>query len=129
MRILLFLMTFSLLLMESTIVRAQDVFASQSGWENIANQEMQNKRTRLKSSGNQIVARNLMIVKEVADYKSGDERYSPDFEALSSDREYQEKLGKIMANLSNRKLSNSKNKDVINILNDAGNKLYNLLAN
>lgn len=81
------------------------------------------------NSGDQREARNLMIVAEVASYKLGDEKLAKQFAELENNREYHKKLQKIMSQLDNKKMRNRKNKEVIRILNDAGNKLYNLLAN
>lgn len=81
------------------------------------------------NSGDQREARNLMIVAEVASYKLGDEKLVKQFATLEDNREYHKKLQKIMSQLDNKKMRNRKNKEVIRILNDAGNKLYNLLAN
>ena len=82
----------------------------------------------MRNTGNQKIARNIMILKEVADYKIGDEKLEKEFDNLEKTQEYHQKLGKILSKLSNKKMRNSKNSDVIEILNDAGNKLYNLLA-
>lgn len=82
----------------------------------------------MRNIGNQKTARNLMILKEVADYKIGDEKLAKEFDNLEKTQEYHQKLGRILNKLSNKKLRNSKNREVIEILDDAGNKLYNLLA-
>ena len=73
-------------------------------------------------------ARNIMIVAKVADYKLGDENLAPEYERLRYNKEYNQKIKEIMQNLDNGKYPNSKNRQVINILREAGNKLYNLLA-
>lgn len=103
-------------------------FSTHRGFEDISSTSSQ-PRGRMRSFGDQKIARNILIVKAVSDYKSGDEKYEPDFKILENNREYQEKLRKILDNLSNKKRSDAKNREAINILNDAGNKLYNLLAN
>ena len=86
-------------------------------------------RFYLRDSGDEKKARNILIVKQVADFKIGDEKLTKDFETVESTREFERKMEKIMENLSNRKMRDSKNREVINILNEAGDKLYNLLAN
>jgi hypothetical protein len=85
-------------------------------------------RGYLRNSGDQKEARNILILKAVVDYKTGDEKLEQDFANLENNREYNKKLEKIMQQLSNKKIRNSKNKEVIQILNDAGNRIYNLLA-
>lgn len=78
--------------------------------------------------GDERDARNIMIVAKVADYKLGDENLAPEYERLRYNKEYNQKIKEIMQNLDNGKYPNSKNQQVINILREAGNKLYNLLA-
>lgn len=73
-------------------------------------------------------ARNIMIVAKVADYKLGDENLAPEYERLRYNKEYNKKITEILQNLDNGKYPNSKNRQAINILREAGNKLYNLLA-
>ena len=73
-------------------------------------------------------ARNIMIVAKVADYKLGDENLATEFEKLRHNKEYDKKISEIMKNLDNGKYPNSKNRQVINVLREAGNKLYNLLT-
>ena len=82
----------------------------------------------MRNTGDQKTARNIMVLKEVADYKIGDEKLAKEFDNLEKTQEYHQKIGKILSKLSNKKMRNSKNREVIEILNDAGNKLYNLLA-
>ena len=72
---------------------------------------------------------NPAIVKQVADFKIGDEKLAKDFETVENNREFERKMAKIMEKLNNKKMRDSKNREVINILNEAGDKLYNLLAN
>ncbi|MBR1840937.1 MAG: hypothetical protein IJ778_02275 [Alphaproteobacteria bacterium] len=86
-------------------------------------------RSYLRNTGDERKARNLLVVKEVADFKIGDEKLSKDFEMVESTDEFERKMAKIMEKLSNKKMRDSKNREVINILNEAGDKLYNLLAN
>ena len=86
-------------------------------------------RNYLKNSGDERIARNLLVVKKVADFKIGDEKYAKYFETVENTREFDRKMEKALSVLSNSKMRNSKNKEVIQILNEAGDKLYNLLAN
>lgn len=110
--------------------------AMEDSTDNDANtEEMENNiviktlRGSMRNTGNQKDARNLMIVKAVADFKMGDEKLAKEFDELENNREYHEKLQKIMDKLSNKKYPNNKNKEVTKILQDAGNRIYNLLAN
>lgn len=83
---------------------------------------------RMRDYGDQKEARNIKIVEAVAHYKLGDEKLREEMEKLEQNREYNRKMNKIMEKLSNDKRRDSKNKEVVRILQDAGNKLYNLLA-
>lgn len=93
------------------------------------NQEPKMKRSLIRSHGDQRKAFNLLILQDVATYKLGDENLSRDIAELKSNQEYYEKLEKIRRKLSNSKIENSKNKEVLRILDDAGNRIYNLLYN
>jgi hypothetical protein len=84
---------------------------------------------RLASYGDQREARNIMVVQAVANYKLGDEKLANQFEKVEDNAEFERKMQQIMENLSNNRLRNAKNREAIRILDDAGNKLYNLLAN
>lgn len=86
-------------------------------------------RSYLRNTGDEKKARNILVVKQVADFKIGDEKLAKDFEMVESTKEFERKMAKIMENLSNKKMRDYKNREVINILNEAGDKLYNLLAN
>ena len=90
--------------------------------------ENQPLRGFMRSYGDQKEARNVMIVEAVARYKLGDEELQKEFEKLERNKEYHQKLDKIMKNLSNKKYQDRKNKEAMKILQEAGNKLYNLLA-
>ena len=131
MRWIICLTFFSLILMPGRVVQAQQGgFSTQQGWEStLAEQSIQTMRRYMKSSGTQVTARNLLVLQAVVNYKTGDEKYLSDFEDLENNREYKEKLRRIMSKLSNKKHKNAKNRQVLEILNDAGNKLYNLLSN
>jgi len=82
----------------------------------------------LKDYGDQRKARNIMVVAEVANYKLGDEKLEKEFENLKHNKEFLKKIKKITENLDNGKYPDSKNRTALNILQEAGNKLYNLLA-
>lgn len=98
-------------------------------------QEMQNNpimrmsRSFISNSGNQGDAFNLMVVQEVATYKLGDENLEKEIDKLKNNQEYYNKLEKIKKKLSNSKLSDSKNREVMRILSDAGRRINNLLGN
>lgn len=128
MRLFWFVIGFILIWSNSCLAQLGGDFSTHKGFEDISAGSSQ-PRGRMKNFGDQKVARNILIVKAVSNYKSGDEKYEQDFKVLENNREYQEKLRKILDNLSNKKRSDIKNREVINILNEAGNKLYNLLAN
>ena len=87
------------------------------------------KRSLIKSNGDERKALNLLVLQEVATYKLGDEDLSDEIAKLRNNQEYYIRLEKIKSKLSNSKIANSKNREVIQILNDAGNRLYNLLYN
>lgn len=91
-------------------------------------QEPQMLYNRMRDYGDQKEARNIKIVEAVAHYKLGDEKLREEMEKLEQNREYNKKMNKIMEKLSNDKRRDTKNKEVVRILQDAGNKLYNLLA-
>ena len=85
-------------------------------------------RSFIKNSGDERKARNLLFLEEIANYKLNDEELSDDFNAVEDSREYDEKLKKALKKLTNRKMKDSKNRKVMEILDDAGDRLYNLLA-
>lgn len=91
--------------------------------------EKKYKSNFMKSGTDQKTARNIMIVREVSGFKIGDEQLSQEIAALEDNREYEQKMQRIRDQLSNDKRRNSKNQEIIRILNEAGNKIYNLLAN
>lgn len=93
------------------------------------NVENKKSSVRLANYGNQREARNLMVVRAVANYKMGDEKLASQFEKVEDNAEFERKMQQIMENLSNNRMRNAKNREAVRILDDAGNKLYNLLAN
>ena len=86
-------------------------------------------RSLLPTNKDQTTARNLMIVKEVADFTMGDEKLSKYFDNSEDNKDYNKKMDKIFAKLKNDKIRNYKNQKVIDILNEAGAKIYNLMSN
>ena len=89
----------------------------------------QMSRSLIKSSGDERKALNLLVLQDVATYKLGDEDLSDDIAKLQNNQEYYRRLEIIRKKLSNSKIADSKNREVTRILNDAGNRLYNLLYN
>jgi len=85
-------------------------------------------RGTLKNSGDQKRARNILVLYNVAQFKLGDEELSGEFDKLEKNKMFDKKMQSIMDKLNNKKLTNSKNKKAKEILEEAGNKLYNLLA-
>lgn len=86
-------------------------------------------RSILPTSKDQKTARNLMVVKEVVNFKMGDENLAKYYDNLEDNKKYNKDMDKIFSKLSNDKLNNRKNKQVIEILNNAGERIYNLMAN
>ena len=111
----------------------QNGVKNSSGQNNL--QQMQNNpvlkmsRSYISTGGNQRKAFNIMILQEVASYKLGDEKLKKEVDGLRNNREYYDKLEKIKKKLSNGRISNTNNQEVLRILNDAGNRIYNLLGN
>ena len=92
-------------------------------------EKTQMSRSLIKNGGDQRKAFNVMILQEVSTYKLGDEEIAKEVDGLKNNSEYYRKLDIIKKKLSNSKMSDTKNKEVMNILNDAGNRIYNLLGN
>ena len=91
--------------------------------------DIKNMRGIMGSSKDVVKARNLLMLKEILDFKMQDATLAPEIEKLKQNREFNTKLYKALNQLDNKKNRNSKNQEVINILNDAGNRIYNSLAN
>ena len=92
-------------------------------------EDIKNMRGIMGSSQDVVKARNLLMLKEILDFKMQDATLAPEIEKLKQNREFNTKLYKALNQLDNKKSRNSKNQEVINILNDAGNRIYNSLAN
>ncbi len=72
-------------------------------------------------------AENLAIVKAVASYKINDEEHLNDVEALRQNRNFNVRLQKMLNKLSNTRAKNSTNRQVLKILEKAGNDIGKLL--
>ena len=93
------------------------------------NQVVKYSRSLLPTNKDQKTARNLMVVKEVVNFKMGDENLAKYYDNLDDNKKYNKDMDKIFSKLSNSKRNNQKNKQVIEILNDAGERIYNLMSN
>ena len=105
-----------------------DTNTSQTDEQTEYEPESQMIYARMRDYGDQKDARNIKIVEAVAHYKLGDENLREEIEKLDQNREYNKKMKKIMEKLSNDKRRDTKNREVVRILQETGNKLYNLLA-
>ena len=81
------------------------------------------------NSQDETEARNLLVLKAVLDYKMGDKKLEPYFEKLKHNREFYQKLARIMKDLDNKKYRNGTNQDIMSILDNAGARLYNNYSN
>lgn len=146
MRIILFLATFILVqpCFAQTAYRSlesKNSYYNSEGSENIETkfknteradimrQDISKMRGSIGSSQNAIKARNLLMLQEVLNFKMQDETLAPEIAKLRENREFNTKLLKALNELDNKKMRNRKNTEVINILNDAGNRIYNYLTN
>ncbi len=91
--------------------------------------DLKNMRGTIGSSADAIKARNLLILKEVLDFKMQDETLKAEINKLKDNREFNTRLLRALNQLDNKKLRNQKNQEIMNILNDAGNRIYNSLSN
>ena len=124
-----YILIFALFLFNISFSFAQTVGKNTAVIEMENNPVLKYSRSLLPTNKDQTTARNLMIVKEVTDFKMGDEKLSKYFDNLEDNKEYNKKMDKIFAKLKNDKTRNSKNQKVIDILNEAGAKIYNLMSN
>lgn len=92
-------------------------------------QDIQKMRGTIGSSQNAIKARNLLMLQEVLNFKMQDETLAPEIAKLRENREFNTKLLKALNELDNKKIRNRKNNEVIDILNNAGSRIYNSLTN
>jgi hypothetical protein len=58
-----------------------------------------------------------------------DETLKAEINKLKDNREFNTRLLRALNQLDNKKLRNQKNQEIMNILNDAGNRIYNSLSN
>ncbi|MDD4555830.1 MAG: hypothetical protein PHE89_00680 [Alphaproteobacteria bacterium] len=72
-------------------------------------------------------AQNLVIVKVIADYKIDDAEYAKDIESLRSSERFNQKLQRMLERLSNERSKDSKNRQIIKILEKAGNDIDKVL--
>lgn len=93
------------------------------------NPVMQMSRSLIKNSGDQRKAYNLLVLQDVATYKLGDETLQKEISGLQNNQEYYRKLELIRKKLSNAKIADSKNKEIMRILDEAGNRIVNLMGN
>ena len=66
-------------------------------------------------------------LKAVIDYKINDENNSKEMDQLRQDEKFNEKLKKMMDKLQNTKSKDAKNKNIYNILRQAGKQIYDEL--
>ncbi len=74
-------------------------------------------------------ARNLLMLKYIVDYKLQDETLKPYVANLQNNREFNTKLHNGLNKLDNKAGRRGKDQEIMNILNDSGNRIYNSLAN
>lgn len=72
-------------------------------------------------------ARNIAILKAVVNYKIDDEENIRAIEQLRQDKNFNMKLQKMLNKLSNKRTKNADNRKVLDILEKAGNDIYNVL--
>lgn len=92
-------------------------------------QDLKKMRGTIGSSTNAVKARNLLMLQEVLNFKMQDETLAPEIAKLRENREFNTKLLKALNELDNKKIRNRKNNEVMDILNNAGGRIYNSLAN
>jgi hypothetical protein len=95
----------------------------------IMKRNIKEMRGSIGSSQDTIRARNLLLLKEIIDFKIQEATLAAEIEKLKQNREFNTKLLKALNQLDNRKFSDRENQEVMDILNNAGNRLYNSLAN
>lgn len=70
----------------------------------------------------------MIITKVIADHKINDEGYGNDVEKLRDNERFNRKLAKMVEKLDNSRNSNSKNKQVLKILEKAGKDIDRVLG-
>ena len=72
-------------------------------------------------------AQYIAVLKAVVNYKIDDEENIRNIERLRSDKRFNAKLQKMLDKLTNERSKNTTNRRVMQILEQAGKDLYNLL--
>lgn len=72
-------------------------------------------------------AKYMATLKAVANYKIDDEENLAGVEALRQNKVFNEKLQKMLNKLSNKRTKDTTNRKVLQILEQAGKDIYNLL--
>lgn len=72
-------------------------------------------------------AQYIAVLRAVVNYKIDDEENIRNIERLRDDRRFNEKVQKMLDKLSNNRSKNTTNRKVLQILEQAGKDLYNLL--
>ncbi len=72
-------------------------------------------------------ARNMAVLKAVVNVKIDDEENLKDMEKLRANQAFNRDLQRMLDKLDNSRTKNSKNKQVLDVLERAGNDIYNLL--
>ncbi len=72
-------------------------------------------------------AQYLATIKAVANYKIDDEEEIVQVEKLRENSNFNRKLQNMMTKLSNSRNKDSKNRRILQILEDAGKEIYNIL--
>lgn len=67
-------------------------------------------------------------LKAVADYKINDDNNLKEMEQLRQDKKFNDKIKKMMEQLQNTKSKDTKNKNIYNILRQAGKMIYDELS-
>lgn len=72
-------------------------------------------------------ARNIAVLRAVVNYKIDDEENIKAIEKLRQDRNFNQRLQRMLNKLTNKRTKDSTNRKVNDILEKAGEDLYNLL--
>ena len=72
-------------------------------------------------------AKYIATLKAVVNYKIDDQENILDIEALRQNRQFNQKLQRMLNKLSNERTKDSKNRQVLRILEKAGEDIYKLL--
>ena len=72
-------------------------------------------------------AQYIAVLRAVVNYKIDDEENLRNIERLREDRRFNEKVQRMLDKLSNERTKNTTNRRVLQILEQAGKDLYNLL--